>query len=94
MTFRLEKPVKITKKMIHQVIGYPMLKISNITKTLARGESTKKNLVEWNGRGMKLNNVIDMEIEFEIHVISHKIYNSSRPNSIPCEVVDKGYKVV
>ena len=43
---------------------------------------------------MKLNNVTDMEIKFNIHVISHKIYSSSQPNIVFLEAVDLAYKVV
>lgn len=43
---------------------------------------------------MHLNNVTDMEIKFGIHVIAYKIYNSSRSNIVPCEVVDLAYKFV
>ena len=49
---------------------------------------------EWDGRGLKLNTVADAELRFGIHVIAHKIYSSSCPNSVPCEAVDLAYKVV
>ena len=71
-----------------------MLKKSKATKTLAHLELTKKTLIEWDRRGMKLNGVIDVELKFCIHVISHKIYISSIPKSVPCEVVDLAFKVV
>lgn len=54
----------------------------------------KKTLVEWDGRGMKISCVMDMELKFGIHVISHKIYNSIHLNSVSCEAVDLVYKVV
>ena len=76
------------------MIGYPMLNKSMATKTLAQAELAKKTLVKWYVRGMKLNSVSDMEIKFVIHVIAHKIYSSSRLNSVPCEAVDLAYKVV
>ena len=43
---------------------------------------------------MKISNVSDVELKFGIHIIAHKIYNSSRLNSVPCEAVDLAYKVV
>jgi hypothetical protein len=43
---------------------------------------------------MKLNGVTDIELKFSIHAIAHKMYNSSRPNSVPCEAVDLAYKIV
>ena len=35
-----------------------------------------------------------MELKFGIYIIPHKIYNSSRLNSVSCEVVDLAFKVV
>ena len=43
---------------------------------------------------MKISSVLDMELKFGIHIIVHKIYNSSRLNNVSCEVVDLAYKVV
>ena len=43
---------------------------------------------------MKINDVIHMELNFGIHVITQKIHSSSRLNSVSCEVVDLIYKVV
>ena len=63
------------------------------TKTMAQDELAK-TLVQWDGRGIKLNNVSNMGIKFNIHVIKHKIYSSIRPNSVPCEAVDLSSKVV
>lgn len=94
MSFYLKKPMKIMKKMVHQVMSYPMLDRLKTTKTLALGELIKKTLEEWDERGLKINNVTNIEIKFGIHVISHEIYNSSRPNNAPCEAVDLAYKVV
>ena len=54
----------------------------------------KQTLVECDGRGMKISEIIDMELKFGIHVIAHKIYSSSRLNSVSCEVVDLAFKVV
>ena len=58
MQFWLDHPIDITKKMIHQVTSYPMLKKSRLTKTLAWEFLTTKTLTEWDGRGTKLNCVI------------------------------------
>ena len=62
----------ITKKMIHKVTGLPMLNKAKSTKTLGREELQKKTLAEWDVRGLRINNVIDIELRFEIHIISHK----------------------
>ena len=51
-------------------------------------------LVEWDGRGLRINNFIDVELRFGIDIIAHKIYSLSWLNSVPCEAVDLAYKVV
>lgn len=89
-----DHPIQITKKMIHGITGFPMLNKDKTTKTLGRVELTKRNLAEWDGRGMNLNGVIHIEIKFSIHVISHKLYSLSIQNNIPYEVVDLALKVV
>ena len=55
-----------------------MLTKAKMTKTLSWVELEKKTLVEWDGRGIKINYVIDMELKFGINVIALKIYSSSR----------------
>lgn len=71
-----------------------MLNEAKKTKTLGWVELTKRTLDVWDGRGMKLNGVIHMELKFGIHVIAQKIYNSNRLNNISCKFVDLAYKVV
>lgn len=93
MQLQLDQLVRITKKMIHQVIGFPMMERAKATKNLPWVELTKKTNAKWDDRGMKLHGVIDMEIRFAIHVIAHKIYRSNRKNSVPCEAVDLAYKI-
>ena len=90
----LEQPILITKKMIHKITGLPMLSKSKTTKTLSRNELQKLTLAEWDGRGLKLNNVSDAELRFGIHLIAYKMYSSRRLNTVPCEAVDLAYKVV
>lgn len=54
----------------------------------------KKTLDEWDGRGVKINSVTNAKLKLGIHVIAHKIYNSSHLNSVSCEVVDLALKVM
>ena len=54
-----------------------MLTKAKTTKTLGWEELQKKTLVEWDGRGLRINNVTDIELRFFIHIIAHKIYSSS-----------------
>lgn len=71
-----------------------MLENDKVTKNLPWAQLTNKTLSKWDGRGMKLNGVVDIEIKIWIHVVAHKIYSSIHPNNVPCEVVDLAYKVV
>jgi len=80
--------------MIHHIIGLPMLAKAKITKTLGQGKLEMKILAEWDGRGLKISSVFDVELKFGIDIISHKIYSSSRLNNMSCEEVDLAYKVV
>ena len=50
-----------------------MLSKAKTTKTLGWDELQKKTLAEWDGRGLKINNVTDMELRFGIYIISYKI---------------------
>ena len=43
---------------------------------------------------MTIDTIIDPLIYFVVRVISHKFYQSSRLNSVPCFAVDIGYKIV
>ena len=43
---------------------------------------------------MTIETIKDPLIEFVVRVISHKLYQSSRLNSVPCIVVDVGSKIV
>ena len=63
----------ITKKMINKITGLPMLNKEKSTKTLGREELQKLTLAEWDGRGLKISIVANVELRFGIHVIAHKI---------------------
>ena len=43
---------------------------------------------------MTIDTIIDSLVNFAVRVISHKFYQYSRLNSVPCIVVDVGYKIV
>ena len=65
-----------------------MLNKDKATKTLGWDELQKQTLEEWDGRGLKINNVIDLELRFGIYIIEYKIHSSSQLNSVSCEAVD------
>lgn len=90
----LDHPILITKNMIHGFTRLLMLNKDKTTKTIGWVELTKWTLVEWDKKAMKLSGMTNMELKFGIHVISHKIYNSSQLNSVSCEVFDLAYDVV
>ena len=90
----LDQPILISKKMIHRITGLHMLAQAKIIKTLSQIELENKNLAEWDGRGMKISCVINLELKFGIHIIMHKIYSSSHLNSVSYEAMDLAYKVV
>ena len=71
-----------------------MLAKEKSNKTLGQAELEKKTLAEWDGRGMKISSITDVELKFGTHVIAHNIYSSSQQNSVSCEVVDLAYKIV
>ena len=77
----------ITKKMIQKVTNLLILSKAKATKTLDQEELQKKTLAKWDGRGLKINNVSDIN-----HIIAHKIYNLSWLNSVPYEAVDLANK--
>lgn len=71
-----------------------MLAKANTTKILSHEELERKTLAEWDGRGMKIRCVANMELNFRFHVIAHKVYSSSCLKNVSCEAVDLPLKVV
>ena len=65
-----------------QGYGSPYAKQTKTMKTLGQDELQKKTLAEWDGRGLKINNVTDLELRFGIYIIAYKIYRSSQLNSV------------
>ena len=43
---------------------------------------------------MNIGTITDPLVAFFMRVIAHKFYQSSRPNSVTCIVVNLGYKLV
>ena len=60
----LEKLVLIMRKMIHKITSLPLLNKVKATKTLSCEEFQKKSLAEWDDRGLKINNVSNVELRF------------------------------
>ena len=94
-SFSLEDgPVKISKWIIHRVTEYPTLEWPKTLRNDSK-EAIEKNIgAKWNKRGMTIDTIKDPLVDFSIRIISHKFYQSSRLNSVPCIEVDIGYKIV
>ena len=87
-------PIKITKRVIHRVTRFPTLDWLMALPSDAKETIEKNTGAKWNKRGMKIDTITDPLVKFSMRVISHKFYQSSRLNNIPCIAVDVGYKIV
>ena len=86
--------MKFTKKTINRVTGFPTLDqpetlISDKMEVMEKNTSAK-----WNNRGMKIDTIKEPLLEFVVRIISHKFYQSSRLNIVPCIAIDVAYKLV
>ena len=86
--------MKITKRVIHRVTRFPTLGQPRALRSDAKETIEKNTGTRWNKRGMTIDTIADPLVNFSVRVISHKFYQSSRLNSVPCIVVDVGYKIV
>lgn len=86
--------MKINKRVIHLVTGYPTLNHAKSIKYDSRELIERETDATWNERGMSIDNIQDPLVEFAVRVIGHNFYQSSRLNSVPCMAVDLGYKIV
>ena len=86
--------VKINKTIIYRVIGYPTLGWPKRMHCDAKETIERDTGAIWNKRGMSIDTVSNPLVEFFVRVIAHKFYQSKRLNSVPCILVDLGYKIV
>lgn len=49
---------------------------------------------KWNNRRMTIDTITEPLLDLAVRIISHKFYQSSRLNSVPCIAVDVAYKLV
>lgn len=66
--------VKITKRIVHRVIGYPTLDWPKTLRSDSKEVIEKEIGTKWNKRGMKIDTIQDPLIKFSIRVISQKFY--------------------
>ena len=86
--------VKFMKKTINRVTRFQTLDQPKTLRSDKR-EAIEKNIgAKWNNRGMTIDTIKDPLLEFTMRIISHKFYQSSKLNSVPCIVVDVAYKLV
>ena len=86
--------VKITKKIVHSFTGFPTLDRPMTLRSDKREAIEKNTGAKWNNRGMTIDTIIEPLLDFVVRVISHKFYQSSRLNIIPCIAIDLSYKLV
>ena len=87
-------PIKITKRLIRRVTGFPTLDQPRALQSDAKETIEKNTGARWNKRGMTIDTIINPLVNFFVRVISHKFYQSSRLNSVPFITMDIGYKIV
>ena len=64
-------PIKISKRIIHRVTGYPTLDRHKTLRSDSK-EVIEKNIgARWNKRGMTIDTIQDLLVEFVVRVIFH-----------------------
>lgn len=90
----LDELVKITKDVIHMVTGYPLCDKEKSLRHPPKNDIEKLTGVEWDNKGMKINTISDPKTRFRAYVISYKIFQSSKLNSITGSTIDIAYKTM
>ena len=72
------RPVKITKKIVHRVTGFPTLDQPKTLRSDKREAIEKNTGAKWNNRGMTIDTIKEPLLDFAMRVISHKFYQSNR----------------
>ena len=80
--------------MVHRVTGFPTLDQPKTLRSDKRETIEKNTGAKWNNRGMTIDTITKSLLDFFVRIISHKFYQSSRLNSVPCMAVDVAYKIV
>ena len=87
-------PINFTKKTINRVTGFQTLDRPKTLRSDKREAIEKNTGAEWNNKGMTIDTIKDPLIDFSLRIISHKFYQYSKLNSVPCIAVDVSYKLV
>ena len=67
-------PVKITKKIVHRVIGFPTLDRSKTLRSDKREAIEKNTGAKWNNRGMTIDTITEPLFDFATRFISYNLY--------------------
>ena len=66
--------MKITKRIVHRVIGFPTLEWPQAIRSDAKEVIEKNTGAMWNKRCMTIDTIKNALIDFSIRVIAHKFY--------------------
>ena len=81
-------PIKISKRIVHRVTSSPTLDRPNTLRSDSK-EVIEKNVgAKWNKCGMNIDTITNPLLDFAIRVISHKLYQTRRLNSVPYIAID------
>lgn len=92
--FWLDKPIEVTKKIISRVTGYPTTDKAKAFQSSSHPDVENNMGGQWDGRALNISTIKDPAVKFAAHVIGYKIFQSSRPNSVPYNTMDMAYKIV
>ena len=66
--------VKITKKIVHRVTGFPTLDRPKTLRSDKRETIEKNTDAKWNNRGMTIDTIKEPLLDFDVKIISQKFY--------------------
>ena len=59
-------PIKITKRIVHRITGFPTLEQPKAIRSDAKEVIEKSTGVQWNKRGMNIDTIINPLIDFTV----------------------------
>ena len=87
-------PIRISKRIIHRVIGYSTLDKLKTLRSDAKEVIEKNTRATWNKRGMSIDKIEDLVIVFVVRVIVQIFYQSRQLNSVSIIFIELGYKLI
>ena len=77
-------PTKLSKRILLRVTRYSTLDWPKTLRSDSKVVIEQNTGAKWNKRGMTIDTIKDPLLEFFVRVISHKFYQLSQLNSVPC----------